>query len=91
LHRAEDTDIATKVSIVAMPSHVSAEINFRRSVGTADGAAHPSLWRGASRMRSQMSLKCLLNRACIWAQWASILFSLVPDNIPKRWKNATIL
>lgn len=60
-----------------MPSHVPAEINLGGSVGAADGAAHPSLRCGAPRVRPQMSLERLLNRARVRAQRAPVLLSLV--------------
>lgn len=84
LHRAKDADVAAKVPVIAMPPHMPAEIDLGRSVGTADGAAHPGLRCGAPRMRPQMSLERLLDRARVRAQRAPILLSLVSRCIAKR-------
>lgn len=77
LYRAKDADIAAEVSIVTMPSHVPAEIDFGRAVGTAHGAAHPGLRCATPRVRPQVSLESLLDCARVRAQRASVLLPLV--------------
>lgn len=84
LHCTKDANIAAEVSVVAMPSHMLAEIDLGGSVGAANGAAHPSLRRRAFRVCPQVSLKRLLDRARVRTERTSVLLPLVSAKWGKR-------
>ena len=80
LDSAEDADVAAEVAIVPVATHVLAEVDLGRAVGTADGAADARLGGGASGVGSQVPLEGFLDRTGVRTQGAAVFLPLVPAN-----------
>lgn len=77
LDRAENANVTTEITVVAVPPHVPAEIYLGGTVRPANSAAHPGLRRCALRVGPQVPLERLLDGTGVRAQRATVLLPFV--------------